>query len=70
MNIKKNQQQKTCSISETEDKEQENRCKFCKRPLRSEDSIKKGYGICCGIKEGVIVIKHRQKIISKDLFEY
>jgi len=46
-----------------------NQCKFCKRPLKAEKSIKRGYGEVCGKKHGMIIkhVKKEQKY--KNLFE-
>jgi hypothetical protein len=66
MTTKKDQQRKTCSISEQ-------RCKFCNRPLSNAESVALGYGVCCGKKNGLISIKKTTKkleIQSYNLLEY
>lgn len=45
------------------------KCRFCKRELKAEKSIVRGYGIVCGKKNGmeVKVKKNQQKYLN--LFE-
>jgi len=41
-------------------------CKRCKRKLKSESSVKLGYGHTCAIKSGVIKIKKRKVYKGND----
>lgn len=60
MNIKNPNQQKTCSVSNAN-------CQFCNRPLKNPDSIKAGYGLSCGKKNGLVKESKKKIIISKQL---
>ncbi len=39
------------------------KCKRCKRPLKSPESVSRGYGYTCAMKEGLIIkkVKYEKK---------